>query len=64
LKFFGTVDSNGTRLAFLLHNDDVLTASAGDVVMRRYKVVSIDLKSIQVEDMLFHDTQTLPLLAN
>ncbi len=65
LKFFGTeTAADGTRLAFLLHNDDVMTASAGDVVMRRYKVVSIEAKTIQVEDMQYNNTQTLPLLTN
>jgi hypothetical protein len=64
LKFFGTETVNGTRLAFLLHNDDVLTASAGDVVMRRYKVVSIEAKTIHVEDMQYNNTQTLPLIEN
>jgi hypothetical protein len=62
LKFFGVETSgNGTRLAFLLHDDDVLTATVGDVVMRRYKVVSIEAKTIHVEDMQFNNTQTLPL---
>ena len=65
LKFFGVETSgNGTRLAFLLHDDDVLTATVGDVVMRRYKVVSIEAKTIHVEDMQFNNTQTLPLLEN
>jgi hypothetical protein len=65
LKFFGTLAApDGTRLAFLLHNDDVLTASAGDVVMRRYRIVSIEAQTIHVEDMQFKDTQTLPLLTN
>jgi len=65
LKFFGTeTAADGTRLAFLLHNDDVMTASAGDVVMRRYKVVSIEAKTIHVQDMQFNNTQTLPLLTN
>jgi hypothetical protein len=65
LKFFGTeTAADGTRLAFLLHNDDVMTAFVGDVVMRRYKVVSIEAKTIHVQDMQFNNTQTLPLLTN
>ena len=65
LKFFGLVaSSNGTRQAFLLHDDSVFLASVGDVVLRRYRVVSIEAKSIQVEDMQYKDTQTLPLLTN
>ncbi len=65
LKFFGLVaSSNGTRQAFLLHEDSVFLASVGDVVLRRYRVVSIEAKSIRVEDMQYKDTQTLPLLTN
>jgi hypothetical protein len=65
LKFFGTeTASDGTRQAFLLHDDSVFLASSGDVVLRRYRVVSIEAKSIRVEDMQYKDTQTLPLLTN
>jgi hypothetical protein len=65
LKFFGTeILANGTRQAFLLHDDSVFLASVGDVVLRRYRVVAIEGKSIRVEDMQYKDTQTLPLLTN
>jgi hypothetical protein len=65
LKFFGTATSaDGTRQAFLLHNDDVFLASTGDIVMRRYKVVSIEARTIHVEDMQYNNTQTLPLLTD
>lgn len=65
LKFFGfETSASGTRQAFLLHNDDVYLASAGDIVLRRYRVIAIDAKTIQVEDMQNKNTQTLPLLTN
>jgi len=32
--------------------------------LRRYRVVAIDAKTIQVEDMQNRNTQTLPLLTN
>jgi hypothetical protein len=66
LKFFGTIEptASGPRRAFLLQGDTVYTASAGDVVMRRYRVISVEAKSIQVEDMQNNNKQTLPLLAN
>lgn len=65
LKFFGfETSANGQRHAFLLHNDDVYLASAGDVVLRRYRIVTIDARTIQVEDMQNKNTQTLPLLTN
>jgi hypothetical protein len=65
LKFFGVeTAANGTRQACLLHGDDVILAFAGDIVLRRYRMISVDARSIQVEDMQNKNTQTLPLLAN
>jgi hypothetical protein len=65
LKFFGTETlANGKQQAFLLHDDSVYLAAAGDVVLRRYRVISIEAKTIRVEDMQNKNTQTLPLLAN
>jgi hypothetical protein len=65
LKFFGEeISASGVRQACLLHDDNVYLALAGDIVMRRYKVISIDAKSIQVEDMQNNNKQVLPLLSN
>ena len=62
LKFFGTATSkDGPRRAFLLNGDDVFVASAGDVVQRRYKIISVDAKSVLVEDLPNNNRQTLPL---
>jgi len=64
LKFFGTATApDGARRAFLLHGEDVFLASGGDIVQRRYKVISIAANSIVVEDMANNNRQTLPLLA-
>ena len=65
LKFFGTATTAaGSRQAFLLRGEDVFMASAGDVVQRRYKVLSIGANSIVVEDMVNSNRQVLPLLVN
>jgi hypothetical protein len=64
LKFFGTATSeNGVRRALLLHGEDVFLASNGDIVQRRYKVITVSANSIVVEDMANSNRQTLPLLA-
>jgi hypothetical protein len=64
LKFFGTATApDGKRRAFLLHGDDVFLASDGDIVQRKYKVVTVMANSIVVEDMTNNNRQTLPLLA-
>jgi hypothetical protein len=66
LKFCGYFVSpaSGAKQAVLLHGEDVFLASAGDIVMRRYRVVSISPNSVQVEDMPNNNKQSLPLLAN
>jgi hypothetical protein len=66
LKFFGTVQnpSDGVRKALLLHGDDVFVASPGEIVMRRYRVIAVDARTIEVEDLQNNNKQTLPLLSN
>jgi hypothetical protein len=65
LKFFGTASSgDGKRQAFLLHGQDVFLASDGDIVQRRYRVVTVSANSVLVEDMSYNNRQTLPLIAH
>jgi hypothetical protein len=62
LKFFGTAKrASGPLQAFLLQGDNVYLASAGEIVAHKYKIVSINLNSIQVEDLQYNNTQTLQL---
>jgi hypothetical protein len=65
LKFFGTATSvDGHRQAFLLKGEDVFLASDGDIVQRRYKVLTISANSILVEDLANNNRQSLPLLGH
>lgn len=65
LKFFGfSAAKSGLRKAFLLRGEDVFIASEGDVVDRRYRIVKILPLSVQVEDLPYKNTQTLPLIQN
>ena len=62
LKFFGMATAeNGNRQAFLLHGEDVFIASSGEIVQRRYRVISMDAHSIVIEDIPNNNKQTLPL---
>lgn len=64
LKFFGFANRPGEpRKAFLLQGEDVFVASEGEVVSRRYKVVKINPNSIEIQDLLGNNTQTIPLTA-
>lgn len=65
LKFFGTeTNQNGVRKAFLLHGSDVFLAVDGDIVQRRYKVISVAANSVLVEDLSDNNRQTLPLIGH
>jgi hypothetical protein len=65
LKFFGVeTHANGKKQAFLLSGDDVYLASEGDIVERKYKIVSISTNTVQVEDLSYKNTQTIPLQQN
>ena len=61
-RFYGyAAEKTGQKQVFLLNGDDIFIASEGDVVDRRYRVVKIGAGSVQVEDIPYHNTQTLPL---
>ena len=63
LKFFGytTQARLGIKRAFFLDGDEILVASEGDVLKKRYRVVRVGLNSVVVEDMEHKHEQTLPL---
>ncbi|HEX3941312.1 MAG TPA: hypothetical protein VHX11_07505 [Acidobacteriaceae bacterium] len=63
LRFYGyAAEKDGKKQIFLLQGEDIFIASEGDVVDRRYRVAKIAATSVQVEDLPYHDTQTLPLM--
>ena len=63
LHFYGyATEAGGHKQIFLLQGDDIFIASEGDIVDRRYRVAKIGTASVQIEDLPFHDTQTIPLI--
>jgi len=62
LKFFGFASHPGepTRV-FLAQGETVFIAYEGQIVDRRYKVVHINPASVEIEDVLSNNRQTIPL---
>jgi len=68
LKFYGFANKPGeTRRIFLAEGDPqnsvVFIAKQGDIVDRRYRVVQISANSVQIEDVLYNNKQSIPLTA-
>ncbi len=62
LKFFGFASKPGeTKRVFLSDGDDVFIAAEGEIVNRRYKVLRIGQSSVDIEDVLHNNRQTIPL---
>ncbi len=62
LKFFGFANKPGeTKKVFLVQGEDIFIAAEGDIVDRRYRVLHISNTSVDVEDVLNNNRQSLPL---
>ncbi|MBZ5648830.1 MAG: hypothetical protein LAN37_16595 [Acidobacteriia bacterium] len=63
LKFYGFANKPGdpAKKVFLSEGDSIFIAGEGEVVNRRYKVGKIGQSSVEIEDLLNHNKQTIPL---
>ena len=65
LNFFGFANKPGEpKKVFLSQGEDVFIAVEGDIVDRRYKVVHIGPASVEIEDVLYNNRQSIPLTQN
>jgi len=62
LKFFGFASSPlvGQKV-FLSQDGEIFVAREGDIVDRRYRIVRIDLESVDIEDLIDNLRHTLSL---
>jgi hypothetical protein len=62
LKFFGFANKPGEpKRVFLSQGEDVFIAGEGDIVDRRYRILRITPVSVEVEDVLNNNRQSIPL---
>lgn len=62
VKFFGFANKPGEpRQAFLSQGEDIWIAKEGQVINRRYKVLKINPNSVEIEDVLSNNRQSIPL---
>ncbi|MFZ0589226.1 MAG: hypothetical protein WAM39_01970 [Bryobacteraceae bacterium] len=65
LKFYGfaaPVNASGVRRGFFLDEDNVVVADEGETVKGRYRIISLQPKSAEVEDLLTKNRQSLPIV--
>jgi hypothetical protein len=62
LKFYGFASRPGepTRI-FLSEGEDIFIGGEGEIVNRRYKILHIGKTSVEIEDTLNNNRQTIPL---
>jgi len=62
LRFFGFASKPGEpKRIFLSQGEDVFIAGEGDIVDRRYRVLHITNTSVELEDVIYNNRQSIPL---
>ena len=62
LKFYGFANKPGqAKSIFLAEGEDIFIGHEGDIVNRRYKILHISATSVEIEDVMNNNRQSIPL---
>jgi len=62
LKFYGFASKPGEpKKIFLSQGENIFIAGEGDIVSRQYRIVKIGPTSVEIEDVLNNNRQSIPL---
>ncbi len=62
VKCFGYANRPGEpKRVFLSRDQDIWVAKEGDVIDRRYRIVRINANSVEIEDVLSNNRQSIPM---
>ncbi len=64
LRFYGFANNSGEakKKIFLSEGDNIFIAEEGQVIDRRFRVVKVGKNSVEIEDLLNNNTQSIPLI--